>query len=47
MATYMYRQVFSSFQLGYGSTVAAGMFVIVVLAAGFGMRLTKRFETEV
>ena len=47
MATYMYRQVFNSFQLGYGSTIASGMFVIVVLAAGLGMRLTRRFETEV
>jgi raffinose/stachyose/melibiose transport system permease protein len=43
----MYRQVFNSFQLGYGSTIASGMFVIVVLAAGLGMRLTRRFETEV
>ncbi|WP_231973236.1 carbohydrate ABC transporter permease [Variovorax sp. HW608] len=47
MATYMYRTVFSSFQLGYGSTVASAMFLVVTLIAGFGMRLTKRFETEV
>ena len=47
MATYMYRTVFSSYQLGYGSTIASAMFLIVVLIAALGMRLTKRFETEV
>jgi len=47
MATYMYRTVFSSFQLGYGSTVASAMFLVVTLIAAVGMRLTKRFETEV
>lgn len=47
MATYMYRTVFSSFQLGYGSTIASAMFLVVTLIAGFGMRFTKRFETEV
>jgi raffinose/stachyose/melibiose transport system permease protein len=47
MATYMYRTVFSSFQLGYGSTVASAMFLVVSLIAALGMRLTRRFETEV
>lgn len=47
MATYMYRTVFSSFQLGYGSTVASAMFLVVTLIAALGMRLTQRFETEV
>jgi len=47
MATYMYRTVFSSFQLGYGSTIASAMFLVVTLIAAVGMRLTKRFETEV
>ncbi|WP_265284788.1 carbohydrate ABC transporter permease [Verminephrobacter aporrectodeae] len=47
MATYMYRTVFSSFQLGYGSTVALAMFLVVTLIAAAGMRLTKRFETQV
>jgi len=47
MATYMYRTVFSSFQLGYGSTVASAMFLVVTLIAAVGMHLTKRFETEV
>lgn len=47
MATYMYRNVFSSFQLGYGSTVASAMFIIVILIASLLLRISKRFETEV
>ena len=47
MATYMYTTVFAKFQLGYGSTIAAGMFLVVMVIASLGMRLTRRFETEV
>lgn len=47
MATYMYRTVFSSYQLGYGSTIASAMFLVVTLIAAFGMRLTRRFSTQV
>ena len=47
MATYMYRNVFSSFQLGYGSTVASAMFIIVILIASVLLRFSKRYETEV
>ena len=47
MATYMFRTVFSSFQLGYGSTVASAMFVIVMGIATLIMRVTRRYETEV
>ena len=47
MATYMYRTVFSSFQLGYGSTIAAAMFLVVTVIAAVGLRATRRFETEV
>ena len=47
MATYMFRTVFSSFKLGYGSTVASAMFVVVILVAAVTMRLSRRFETEV
>lgn len=46
MATYMYRTVFSSYQLGYGSTIASAMFLVVVLIAAFALRLTRRFATE-
>lgn len=47
MATYMFRTVFSSFQLGYGSTVASAMFLVVTLVASLVLRLTRRYETEI
>jgi raffinose/stachyose/melibiose transport system permease protein len=47
MATYMYRTVFSSFQLGYGSTIGTAMFAIVFLVALVAMRITRRYATEV
>ena len=47
MATYMFRTVFSSFQLGYGSTIASAMFIIVTIVASLAMRVTRRYETEV
>ena len=47
MATYMFRTVFSSFQLGYGSTIASAMFMIVTFVAAATMWLTRRYETEV
>jgi raffinose/stachyose/melibiose transport system permease protein len=47
MATYMYTTVFATFKLGYGSTIAAAMFLVVVLIAALGLRLTRRFETQV
>ena len=47
MATYMFRTVFSSFQLGYGSTIASAMFIIVTIVASLTMRVTRRYETEV
>ncbi|WP_210200541.1 carbohydrate ABC transporter permease [Cohaesibacter celericrescens] len=47
MATYMYRMVFNSFELGYGSTVASAMFIIIMVIAVVSLRISKRFETEV
>ncbi|SKA02249.1 carbohydrate ABC transporter permease [Consotaella salsifontis] len=47
MATYMYRTVFSSFQLGYGSTIASAMFIVVTLIAAVSFRISRRFETEI
>jgi raffinose/stachyose/melibiose transport system permease protein len=32
MATYMYKEAFSSFRMGYGSTIATAMFLIVMTA---------------
>nr|WP_321458463.1 sugar ABC transporter permease [uncultured Cohaesibacter sp.] len=47
MATYMYHTVFNSFDMGYGSTIASGMFLIITVIAAISMRLSKRFETEI
>lgn len=47
MATYMYNKVFSSFQLGYGSTIASAMFLIVSLVAAAAMRATQRYSQKV
>lgn len=47
MATYMYKKAFPSFEMGYGSTVAAGMFIVVMVIALVTQMATRRFETEV
>ncbi|MFC4452549.1 sugar ABC transporter permease [Deinococcus sonorensis] len=47
MATYMYRTVFSSFNIGYGAAISSAMFIIVAVVAGLTLRATRRFETEV
>ena len=39
MATYMYKQSFVTFNMGYGSTIAAGMFILITLFASIVMRL--------
>lgn len=39
MATYMYKNSFVTFNMGYGSTVAAGMFILITLFASIVMRL--------
>jgi raffinose/stachyose/melibiose transport system permease protein len=39
MATYMYKQSFKNFNMGYGSTVACGMFILISLMALITMRL--------
>ncbi|WP_319533132.1 sugar ABC transporter permease [uncultured Cohaesibacter sp.] len=47
MATYMYHTVFNSFEMGYGSTIASAMFIIITVIATISMRVSKRFETEI
>jgi raffinose/stachyose/melibiose transport system permease protein len=47
MATYMYKKAFPSFEMGYGSTVAAALFVIVMVIALAALFISRRFETEV
>lgn len=39
MATYMYKQSFVKFNMGYGSAVAAGMFVLISLVSLITMRI--------
>lgn len=40
MATYMYKQSFTNFKMGYGSAVAAGMFILITFISLITMRLT-------
>ncbi len=47
MATYMYKKAFPSFEVGYGSTVASALFIIVMGLAVLMLLVTRRFETEV
>ena len=46
MATYMYKQAFSSYRMGYGSTVATAMFAIVMISALTAMALRNRRRVE-
>lgn len=47
MATYMYKKAFPSFEMGYGSTVASALFIIVMAISLVALFLSRRFETEV
>jgi raffinose/stachyose/melibiose transport system permease protein len=42
MATYMYRFSFKNFNMGYGSTVACGMFLLITVIALATMRLINQ-----
>lgn len=42
MATYMYTLSFSNFNMGYGSCVASGMFLIITLMSLFTMKVLNR-----
>lgn len=39
MATYMYKQSFKTFNMGYGSAVAGGMFILITLVSLITMRI--------
>lgn len=39
MATYMYKQSFSNFNMGYGSAVAGGMFILISMVSLITMKL--------
>lgn len=47
MATYMYRTTFRSRQMGYGATIAAGMFIIITLFTFVFQYLINRNTEEV
>jgi raffinose/stachyose/melibiose transport system permease protein len=44
MATYMYKKAFSSFDMGYGSTIATALFVIVMAAGLVSVWLTRKSD---
>lgn len=44
MATYMYKQSFSQFNMGYGSAVAGGMFLLITFLSLGTMKLLNRKE---
>lgn len=44
MATYMYKESFKNFNMGYGSAVAGGMFILITLTSLITMRILNRKE---
>lgn len=44
MATYMYSKAFDTYQMGYASAVASGMFILISVIAIVTMRLLNREE---
>lgn len=46
MATYMYRTSFMSYNMGYGSTIAAGMFILITVIAFLTIKFLGRLGKE-
>lgn len=46
MATYMYKNSFKNFKMGYGSAAAGGMFILITLIALITMRLLNGKKEE-
>lgn len=44
MATYMYKNAFKTFKMGYGSAVACGMFILITVTALVTMKLLSSKE---
>ena len=42
MATYMYKESFTKYNMGYGSAIAGGMFILITAIAGLLMFLMNR-----
>ena len=46
MATYMVKRAFGAFEMGYGSTVASALFIVVAGVSAAGLYLTRRAGGE-
>lgn len=46
MATYMYRHTFSQFDMGYGSTIASGMFILITAISLLTMKAINGKKEE-
>ncbi len=46
MATYMYKESFSKYNMGYGSSIAGGMFILITLIAGVTMYVMNRNKED-
>lgn len=46
MATYMYKHAFAQFNMGYGSTVASGMFILITALSLITMKVINGKEEE-
>lgn len=42
MATYMYKESFNNFNMGYGSAIAGGMFILITMVSLITMKLLNR-----
>jgi raffinose/stachyose/melibiose transport system permease protein len=42
MATYMYKNAFTTFRMGYGSTIATALFIIVMITSLLVLSITRR-----
>lgn len=46
MATYMYKESFKNFNMGYGSAIAGGMFILITMVSLITMKLLNRKKED-
>lgn len=46
MATYMYKESFKNFNMGYGSAIAGGMFILITMVSLITMKLLNRSKED-
>ncbi len=46
MATYMYKESFTKYNMGYGSAIAGGMFILITLIAGLTIFVMNRNKED-